>query len=176
MEGLSYDRVLMLPYSCFDVSGTLKPIFKAFSECYNVIKPLNHPEPAARFPYFYFKVQAFSLVEYEKVLFLEPYSITNDDQLDLYLDERPLSNLPAAPLNAQCGPENGCFETMMLKPDRNIFQHLMANTYGQHNVIAPDVVASKIQGCQWTAISNETDKEQWFHYVRFMELQRGIMM
>ena len=172
MEGLSFDRVLMLPFLCFDAAGSLLPIYKAFTECFDVIKPMDHRLPAAggqMAPYYYFKVQAFGLAEYEKVLFVEPYSITNDDQLDVYLDEHSVDDLPAAPMLGALG--GACYETMMLKPDRRIFDHLMAATYGQNEVLPPDVVAAAIgRACRWTAIRNETDKEEWFYSVRQSEV------
>lgn len=165
-EGVQSDRVLMVPFECFDSDGVLLPVFSVFHECFDSIRAMKHPPPTARFPYYYFKIQAFSLTEYDRILFLEPYCITNDDQLELYCEERSDRRLPASP--------RWIYEAMLFEPNRPVFEHLMARTYGAAEVLGVGAVADLVRGAaSWSEIENATDKNEWFYNVLQSEVTKG---
>ena len=167
MEGVRYPRLLLLPQNCFDSNGNVLSHFHLFYEFWDILRPFNHPE--GRFRFYYAKIHAFSLTEYERVFFMEPYCITNDSQIESRFDG--VDHVPSAPDNHRYGRH---FEAMVLRPDEMIFNQMIAASYR----IGPQIGMADIHkmidiSCRWTTIPKALDKDEWLLNVWRRDISRG---
>eukprot|EP00483_Globobulimina_turgida_P000298 UN00298 len=160
------ERVLMLPYECFDSRGKLIDVYSVFLSFWDICIAINHSDA---YPYYYCKLHAFSLIDYANVMFLEPYCIINDDNLEIYYEEFEM--IPCAPDNNNYGQS---YEVMVIEPNNITFNSLYDACYSNKKQKAlsitdiNELIASKYK---WTTIANETDKDAWFLNVKQKEIK-----
>eukprot|EP01083_Nonionella_stella_P277987 945221_1 len=149
----AFKRVLLLPSNacCFNPSGDLLPSYQFFNSLWDELIKFEYSDE----PNHYLKVQALRLIQFKKVIFIEPMSIVNDNNVDTYFEELAASS---AFLDQ--------FDVMVIEPNMDTYLSVCRAIYsirrdGAHlhkwNTME-DVHNIIIKKIQFDSIGNDNDK------------------
>lgn len=181
MEACKHPKILLLPSECFDANNTLIEDEKCavLKRFYDVFYPVDIAADDVA-SWYLMKQFVFSLTEYDKLMFMEPYSILNDDQLEIYFDDfqvSPSSSSSGGRAACVFDDQHGCqYETFIAVPNQEIANKLYEGTYGDS--AGGDLDEQTFHrlfesATQWQRIENETDKDEWLFTVTADDVDGG---